>query len=153
MATKCLFFSGGTWLKPSSSSAVCVSGGSEFKNHIDTTQATSYSSISRRKAEFNACLVGSGIGSTLQAPAPNSTAVSSSSVGNFRDRNFGDGAESVQDTSSSADNFHGSALNHAMFAGGGGGVNTASSSSLSIKQQQQNAIQNTAASLVPTGNG
>lgn len=149
MATKCLFFAGGTWLKPSSSSTVCVSGGSEFKNHIDTSQATSYSSISRRKAEFNACQVGSGIGSTLQAPAPSSTAVSSSSVGNFRDRNFGDGAESVQD-SSSADNFHGSALNHPMFAGGGG-VNTASS--LSIKQQQQNAIQNTAASLVPTGNG
>ena len=58
-----------TWLKPSSTSqvnTVCVSGGSgggggsEFKNHIDTSQASSYSSsISRRKAEFNACQVGS----------------------------------------------------------------------------------------------
>ena len=85
----------------------------------------------------------------LQVPI--STAVSSSgSIGNFRDRNFGDGAESVQD--SSADNFHGSALHHPMFGGGGvGGVNTASSSS--INQQQQNAIQNTTASLVSTGNG
>ena len=65
-------------------------------------------------------------------------------LGNFRDRSFscGDGAESVQDT---RDNFQHRQSQH-LFA-------TPVSNTSSSINQQQNTIQNTANTLVPTGNG
>ena len=57
-----------TWLNPSTNQINPVN---DFKNHTDTTQASSYSSISRMELK-------TGIGSTLQ---PLSKTVSSSVAG------------------------------------------------------------------------
>ena len=66
-----------TWLNPSTNQINPVN---DFKNHTDTTQASSYSSISRMELK-------TGIGSTLQ---PLSKNVSSTVTGNLLLNNYMD---------------------------------------------------------------